>query len=237
MKCIPIKTKRFEAPQDNLFSELDRVLDGVIKEGDVLVVTSKVVSLHEGRTIPLNEVEDKDVLVRNESDAYLETSGMWNLSIRDSALLLSAGVDESNVNDHYVLLPKDSFESAKRIRDYVMRKWNLKNLGVIVTDSHSIPFRYGTLGVSLGFSGLKPVCHFTGERDLFGREFKCTRINVVDALAGMAVFMMGETDEQTPLCIVRSAPHVEFSEEAHKEELCIPPQEDIYYELLKPFYE
>lgn len=238
MNILPVKTRVLTPPKDDLFAVIEAAaLD--LKDGDVVVITSKVAAIHQGRCIKKRDVIDKEELVRQESDAYLpaEQDERWNLSVKRHALLLSAGIDESNADGYYVLLPDKPDEFAREVHAYLCDENDVNNLGIIVTDSHSIPFRYGTLGVAIGFHGIEPVRHFSGERDLFGREFNYTRINVVDALAGAAVFMMGETTEQTPLCVIRDAPHVEFTNDDVTDELYIPPKEDIYYPLLKPLYE
>lgn len=238
METYPIKTRIMQPPEDDFFSVLDESVTD-LRDGDVLVVSSKVVAIHQGRCVKNDGTVDKEELVKNESDYYIPSSekNRWNLSVKYHALLLTAGIDESNSNGYFTLLPENPSEAAREIRDYLLKKFNLKNLGVIISDSHSIPFRYGTLGVSIGFYGLEPVKYFHGEKDLFGRPFKYTRINTVDALAGFGTYMMGETSEQTPLCIIRNAPHVLYSDKDNSNDLFIPPEEDIYYQLLKPLYE
>ncbi|MEX0934786.1 MAG: coenzyme F420-0:L-glutamate ligase [Candidatus Paceibacterota bacterium] len=237
MQLIPVKTKRFEPPQDDLISEIDTVLEERIQDGDVLVVTSKVVSIHEGRCTPVEGVE-KEELVRDEADLYInEVDSRWPIVLKDNAFLVGAGIDESNADEHYILLPKNPFESAERIYSYIQSRFKLKDIGVLVVDSHSIPLRYGTVGVALGWWGFEPVTHFTGKPDLFGRSARFSRINVADALAVSAVFLMGEMDEQTPLCIARDIPHIEFTARDTSGNLFIPHREDIYWPLIKRFYE
>lgn len=238
MKTYLIKTRIIQPPQDDLFSVFDE--PGIdLQDGDVLVVSSKVVAIHQGRCIKNDGKIDKEDLVQKEADYYIPKGkeNKWNLSVKYNALLLTAGIDESNSGGYFVLLPEKPNKAAREIREYLLKKFNLKKLGVIISDSHSIPFRYGTLGVSIGFYGLEPVKYFHGEKDLFDRPFQYTRINTVDALAGVGTYMMGETNEQTPLCIIRDAPHVLYSDKEHTDDLFIPPEEDIYYQLLKPLYE
>lgn len=238
MELIPIKTKKFIPPQDDLFEEMDRVLEGKLEEGDVLVVTSKVVSIHEGRCIKIEEGVDKEELVKSEADLYIdEADSRWRIVLKNHAFLAGAGIDESNADGHYILLPKDPFESARAIHAYVSDHFGLENLGIVIADSHSIPLRYGTVGVALGWCGFEPVTHFTGKPDLFGRSAKFTRINVADALASAGVFVMGELSEQTPLSIIRDIPHIEFSTRDTSGNLFIPHREDIYWPLIKRFYE
>lgn len=240
MEPIPVKTKVFQPPQDDLFPVLGEVLEGAVQENDIIAVTSKVVAISEGRCIAIDEEtglrEYKKKLMQEEADYNLPgENGRRNLTIRAHVILTSAGVDESNGNKHYVLLPEDSIRSASQVRAYVRDKWNIKNLGVIVSDSRSLPLRFGSIGVALGYAGFKPTTLHKGERDLFGKEFKYTNVNNADALAVAAVFVMGETTEQTPVCIVRGAPRIAFTDALNPEELFVPPEEDIYYGMLKDF--
>lgn len=238
MYTIPLKTRVMCPPKDDLYAVLDEYLQE-LQERDVLVVTSKIVAIHQGRCVPITADTDKQALIEQESDAYLPAAepGFWNLSVKVGALLLSAGIDESNADNHFILLPEHPSKMAQEIHTYLQKRFEVRDIAVVITDSHSIPFRYGTLGVAIGWHGFRPVMHFTGSKDLFGRTFHYTRINVADALAAIGVFAMGETTEQTPLCIIREAPYLEFVDAVTTNELFIPPKEDIYYSLLKPFYE
>lgn len=235
LEIFPIKTKIFEPPQEDILPEVFKVLDGKIKNGDVIVITSKIVSINEGRCIPVSEVEDKEKLVEKESEWYMPAgeNNQWSLSYRDSMLVFAAGIDESNAKDHYVLLPEDSFKSAHKLREELIKKFSLTDLGVVIIDSHVVPFRKGSVGVAIGCAGIEPVKEFAGKTDLFGRQYEHTRINVVDSIASLAMYVMGETTEQTPVCIVRNAPHLEFTEENCKEKMVIPLEEDMYYPLIK----
>lgn len=236
LEIIPLKTKIFNPPQEDIFPELLEVLaQGSIKEGDIVIITSKIVSIHEGRSIPIGDVKDKEELVKSESDWYFPAGehNKWSLSFAYNTLIFAAGIDESNANGHYILLPKDSNQSAKDIREVLLKKFSLEKIGVIIIDSHCVPFRKGSIGVALGSAGIRPVTEFTGKKDLFGRPFEHTRINVVDSIATTATYVMGETDEQTPVCIVRDAPHITFTDEDCANDVIISPEEDMYYPLIK----
>lgn len=237
MEVTPIKTRIMQPPQDDLFAVLDEYLTDV-RDGDVLTVASKVVAIHQGRCIKNDGTVDKDELAQKEADFYMpkEGPGMWNLAVKYHALLLTAGIDESNSNGYFTLLPEEPNKAAKEIWEYVRKRFSIKDLGVVITDAHSIPFRYGVMGVSIGFWGFEPVKYFIGKKDLFGRPFKYTRVGVVDSLAATGAFAMGETNEQTPLCIIRGAPHMVYTAEDTTDKLLIPPEEDIYYPLLKRLY-
>lgn len=238
MKLIPIRTNIFTPPHDDLFEIIETPLDGKIREGDIVVVTSKVVAIHEGRCVAMGEKVSKERLIKKEADAFYvpRKKGARPLTIKHNALISASGIDESNAGGYYVLLPKDPAKSAHCIRSFICGRWGLKNVGVIITDSHSTPLRYGATGIAIGFSGFLPIKSFVGDTDLFGREFKYTKINLVDSIATSAVLVMGETTEQTPLCIVRDAPHITFREGDHHKELFVQPKEDIYYPLIEKFY-
>lgn len=236
MHISAVKTRILQPPKDDL---LQAIKDSnlVLKEDDVIAVSSKVVSIHEGRCIQADEA-DKEELVRQEADLYVERAdSRWRICLKHGAFLASAGIDESNANKHLILLPAEPQKSAQMLYDFFSKEFSVKRLGVIITDSHSTPLRYGTVGVALGWWGFEPVAHFTGKPDLFGRPAQFTRINVVDSLAVASVFAMGELAEQTPLCVLRDIPHLTFTNRDTSNELLIPPREDIYWPLLKGLYE
>lgn len=236
MDISPIKTRIIQPPQDDV---LEAIKDSSFRpqEKDVVVVSSKVVAIHEGRCVKKDEVE-KEELVKQEADVYIKKAdSRWRICLKHDTFLLGSGIDESNAGEYYILLPKDPHQSARNIYDFIQETYSLSNFGVIIADSHSMPLRYGTVGVALGWHGFEPVSYFTGESDLFGRPAELTRINTVDSLATAGVFVMGELSEQTPLCVIQDAPHLSFTERNTSSELAIPPREDIYWPLLKGLYQ
>jgi len=189
---------------------------------------------------PIDSIENKDELIKKEADIFIprkECPGEYViLTIKNNTLIPSAGIDESNANGYYILWPENPEGEAKKICKYLKKKFSLKNLAVIITDSHTIPMRYGVMGISIGFYGLNPLKDYRGKKDVFGRVIKMSQGNIVDALATMGVLSMGEGNEQKPIAIIRGADFVEFTEEEKHKELLIPTKEDIYYPLLKKFY-
>lgn len=229
MLVTPIKTALFKENGD-LFSFLDKYLPR-LKNKDIVVITSKIVALSEGRFCILKNEREKDELIKKESDWAMKTKYVW-LTIKDGDVLANAGIDESNANGKIILLPKDSFDSAKKIRDYLMKKNKLKKLGVIVTDSRLLPLRAGVVGVALGYAGFKGIKNYIGKPDLFGRPFEFSKTDMADSVATAAVLVMGEGIEKQPLALISSAP-VEFTDKTNRKELKIDIQEDIY----KPLFE
>ena len=238
MEYFPIKTRVVHPPQDDLFSVLDESLSDV-REGDIVLVTSKVVSIHQGRCVPIGSVEKRS-LVEQEAEYLIDFKGSLTkspLAIMHHALFYAAGIDESNANGHYVLLPKKPFDAAEEIWEYLRAKHNLTNVGVIITDSHSQPLRVGATGVSIGWWGFHPTESHKKKTDLFGRELHFSVTNIVDAIASGASVVCGETNESTPIVIARNVPNIVYTKHDTRHELFKSQKEDIYYPLLKPFYE
>lgn len=237
MEYIAIKTRVMQPPQDDLFAMLEEYLTDV-NDGDIVLITSKIVSIHQGRCIPLGTVEKRD-LVEQEADYLLDSKDKLTespLAIVHHSLFYAAGIDESNADGHYVLLPKKPFDIAEEIWHYIREKFNLKNVGVILTDSHSQPLRIGAIGISLAWWGFHPIESHTYKKDLFDRPIHFSVTNIVDALAGGSAVVCGETNESTPIILARSVPNLVFTNQDTRHEVFKSRKEDIYYPLLKPFY-
>jgi dihydrofolate synthase / folylpolyglutamate synthase len=234
MELIPIKTRILHPPQDNLLEVLDASLLDV-REGDVIVITSKVVAIHEGRCVPIDGT-DKSALVNEEADyAYQPRGRSKPLTITNSALISASGIDESNGEGYYILLPKDSFDSARVLYAHLIKRHNRTKLGVVITDSHSLPFRYGAMSVAIGCWGFEPVESHIGRTDIFGRVMQYSKTNLPDAIAGATTLVTGECDEVQPITIVRGVPNLVWSENDPRTEFIVPNEEDIYRDLYKDF--
>lgn len=222
-----------QPPQDNLLQAMDEALT-TLKEREIVAVSSKVVAIHQGRCV-LKQAADKDELVRRESDAYLEKkTGAPGLTLKHHTIVGAAGIDESNGDGFYVLWPERINETAELLWKHLANRFSLQELGVIIVDSHSVPLRLGAVGVTLGLFGFEPVISHAGQPDLFGRPFRFSTTNLADSLAAAAVLAMGETNEQTPLAIVRGAPVRRFTTQPTSDALWVSPHEDKYRPLLQP---
>jgi len=227
MKIKTIKT--------SIFRENGNLLQFILKyakklpEKSVLVVTSKIVALSEGRTVPYNKKNQKIKLIKQESDFALKTKLVW-LTIKDGMVMANAGIDESNANGKLIFLPKDSFYSAETLRKKLIQKFRLKNLGVLITDSRLMPLRAGIVGVALGYAGFQGIRNYIGKKDIFGRVLKMSRTDVADSLATSVVLCMGEGKERCPLALIKKAPIV-FIDKIERDELIIDPKNDIYTPL------
>lgn len=237
MNITAIHTAVIHANEMPLTTLLDAVVSDV-KERSVLVITSKIVSLCEGRVAPKSQ--DKQTLIQKESDYYLDprenTYGI-SLTLSGSLLIPAAGIDESNSDGQYVLWPKDPQKTANDIRAYLCRRFSVKETGVLITDSKTTPLRWGTTGVALAHSGFAGLNDRIGVPDLFGRALEVTKVNVRDGLAAAAVVVMGEAAEQTPLALISDVPFVRFQDrnptKEELEALTISIDDDIYGAILK----
>jgi len=235
MEFIKVATRTFQPPRDDLYKLLDAYLPR-LKNGDIVFITSKVLAIHQGRCVPVKGA-DKKALIKKEADARIQSSknAPFELTIKDYTLIPSAGIDESNGHGYYVLWPRNTVALVKQVRARLMKKYRLKRLAVIATDSHTIPLRYGVIGISTGFYGLEPLYDYRGKKDIFGRALQYTRTNIVDALSAMAVLLMGEGKERTPIVIGRNVPGIKFINNPTYKKLVIPAKQDLYYPILKNF--
>ncbi len=227
MEIRAIKTKIFQENEDLISFILKYIKK--LPEKSVLVVTSKIVALSEGRTRECKNVREKIKIIKEESTFAFKTKYTW-LTIRDGMVMASAGIDESNADGKIVLLPKDSFKSADMIRKALCNKFKIKNLGVLITDSRLFPLRAGIVGVALGYAGFQGIRNYIGKKDIFGRMLKMSKTDIADSLATSAVLCMGEGREQQPIAVITNAPIV-FTDKIKKRELIIDPKKDIYAPL------
>lgn len=235
-----IKTRPFLPPKDDLFSFIKESFSDVnLKEKSIIVIASKIVSIWQGRCLKINSIENKDDLIKKEADLYLDRDkvpqGYVMLTVKDNILIPTAGIDESNGNGYFILWPKNPFQAAKQIYDFIKENYHLNNLGIIIADSHCTPSRRGTTGISIAYYGFYPVKDYRGTKDIFGREMKISQSNIADSLSASAVFVMGEGNEQTPIAIIEDINFIKFEEFNPKNSnpLEIDRDDDIYTPLLK----
>lgn len=222
-------------------NDLRKILDEYIKspkEGSIVAVTSKIVAICEGRIKKISECDKKQLIIK-ETQHYLapeDNKYDITLTIKNNLLMPSAGIDESNAFSHYILWPKNPQKSALEIWLFLKKKFKLKKLGVIITDSKTTPLRWGTTGVGIGYCGFSPLNNYIGKSDIFGRPFKVSKANVLDGLAAAAVLAMGEGAEQTPIAIIEDAHFVKFQQNPptknELQNLSIDIKDDIYAQIL-----
>lgn len=234
---IPIKTRTVHPPKDDIQDIIDS-LDA--KDGDIVFITSKILGIAEGRTAKVSQIKKED-LIQREAERYLpyvNSTGDFhvNLTVTQNILIPAAGIDESNADGYYIMWPKDPDATCRKIRDYLIKKHHLQNLGVVATDSHTTPLRWGVTGIAIGLAGIEPLSDIRGEPDLFGRPMHITKVNLIDPLTSMAVLLMGESSESTPIVILRdfgkNFGKITFSSTASMADFKIRPSEDLYQPLI-----
>jgi coenzyme F420-0:L-glutamate ligase len=171
--------------------------------------------------------------VLRESDFVLKGLQGFLLTIKDGFFAPNAGVDKSNIPKGCVILhPSDSMAMAARIRREVLLSMGAK-VAVVITDSRLQPLRKGTVGVSVGFSGIEAVVDDRGRADLFGNLLKVTRRAIADNISSAVQLVMGESDEGVPVAIVRGLAH--FVADIDGYDSSVEPEECIFVRGLSSY--
>ena len=213
-----------------------------LEDNDIVAVTEKIVAKAEGRLVDLDGVKPsrkaialsrktgKDPriveLILRESKEVLRTGKNFIIvETKQGFVYANAGIDQSNVEKGKVkLLPRSPDKSAKRIRRGLKEKTG-KKIGVVIVDSSGRPFRYGTVGVAIGASGIKVLWDRRGDKDLFERELQITRVAIADCLASAANLIIGEASEKIPVAIIRG---LNFLGNGKVEDLIRKKSEDVF---------
>ena len=235
---IPVKKSRFD-----LFDSLTR--SGFrFRENDILILSSKYVSMSEGSVVNLNKIKiskkaqnlafkyhmDPKIaeLTLRESDYIYKGIPGFLLAVKDGMMAPNAGIDRSNVPLGYAILyPHAPFKSAENLRVKFIVNLGIK-VGIIIADSRLMPTRIGTIGIAIANAGFEPVEDNRGKKDLFGNILKVTFIAVADSLASMAVAVMGESDESTPAAVIRGTKVIATNRKLSWHDMAVEPAQDIY---------
>ena len=202
----------------------------LLLDGDVVVVTQKVVSKAEDRLVavdpddplahkPLVEAEAVRVLRRRGDLVMTET--------RHGFVCANSGVDVSNVEPGWAaLLPLDADRSARRIRDGLRGRLGVE-VAVVVSDTFGRPWRRGVTDVAIGIAGLAGVADLRGTRDGLGRQLQVTEVCIADEVASAAELVMGKASG-VPVAIVRGVPATFLREGSVHAEVVRPHAEDLF---------
>lgn len=217
-----------------------------LREGDVIVIASKIISKAEGRVARLSAVTpsaralelaqetDKDareieLMLQESSEIVRARKGLIVTRHRLGFVSANAGIDHSNVQegaeDFVLLLPLTPDVSAARIREEVNRETG-KQVAVVIADSHGRPHRLGTIGIAIGSAGLPALEDWRGRHDLFGYELKYTDIGLADMLASAATLLFGQAREGTPIVHLRGATW--FGKNGTARDLVRPKEMDLF---------
>ncbi|NBV74090.1 MAG: coenzyme F420-0:L-glutamate ligase [Actinobacteria bacterium] len=228
VQLLPVAGLPEIAPGDDLAGMIAGAIELI--DGDIVVVTSKIVSKAEGRIIDLVDVSpspfavewgsrwDKDPrvveVVLSESKRIVRQIGPVLITeTRHGLVCANSGVDQSSSGAHgrVVVLPEDPDASARRIRD-ALRATSGVEVAVIVSDTFGRPWREGQTDVAIGIAGMRPLRSYIGEVDPHGHEFRVQELCVADEVASAAELVKGNTS-RVPVAVVRGFDH-EVDDEA-----------------------
>src|SRR5215813_13646465 len=173
-----------------------------LADGDILVVTSKIISKAEGRVISA----DREEAIAAEATRVVARRGATTIAqTRHGLVLAAAGVDKSNTAPGtVVLLPEDPDGSARRLRKSIADLTGA-NIGVLITDTMGRPWRNGQTDAAIGAAGVLPLRDHRGQADSFGNLLEVTVAAVADEIAAAAELVKGKSD-QVPVAVVRGLP-------------------------------
>jgi coenzyme F420-0:L-glutamate ligase/coenzyme F420-1:gamma-L-glutamate ligase len=225
IRIIPVRGIPEVAKGDDLSALIADALarNGIdLEDGDVVVVAQKVVSKAGGHMASLTEIEpsalaetfaalyEKDprkveVVLREARRVVRMERGVLIVETKHGFVCANAGVDTSNVEGDEVLslLPPDPDADARRLRDELERRFNVR-VAVIISDTFGRPWREGQTNIAIGVAGMMPLRSYIGQTDVFGYEMHVTSLCVADQIAGAAELVQGKVDK-VPVAIVRGA--------------------------------
>ena len=245
LRVLPVPGIPEVRPGDDLPDVISVCADGLLRPGDIVVVTHKIVSKAEGRLVDLNTIQpsvlakdfasryDKDprqveVVLRESKRVVRMERGVIISETRHGFICANAGVDASNVpgEDVVCLLPLDPDAAAARIRDRLAASLGSDLLAVVVSDSFGRPWRYGITNVAIGVAGMDPLADYRGETDPYGYPLTTSVLAVADELAAAAELVMGKTSG-VPVAAVRDYPYSTQPTGSGKD-LLMPPKRDLF---------
>lgn len=232
MLIYPIKTDKITHNSITLEDLIDKYVKE-LKNNSILIISSKIISIVKGNLVSgSSNIND---LIKSEADYIWTKPNQYGkfVTAKFNAFISAAGIDQSNGNGDFILLPKNPQQIAENIYKYLTQKNPNINFGVIICDSRSMPLRVGATGVAIGFYGFSPLKNYVGTDDIFGRAFQFEHANLVDGLATAGVLVMGEGDEQTPLAIAEDLNNFNFSPNSptkkELEEFYVSPEKDFFH--------
>jgi len=235
---------------DDLPSMIVKAADqiGGMRDGDAVVVSSKVVATANGRVRDLSRIRPSArarkiaaksgqspefvELVLREADSVLRVCSGVILTIKNGLISANAGADLSNApKGKAILMPASPGRSAEEIRQAIKAATGAK-VGVVISDSIVHPLRLGTAGQAVATAGMEPVVDCRGEKDIYGNPLKITFRALADQLATAAELAMGEAGERVPVVVVRDA-GIRLAEKPRMTPK-ISPKKCVYFGGLKP---
>jgi dihydrofolate synthase / folylpolyglutamate synthase len=229
MQAHAVKT-RLVKPNDDIETIIAESI-ATLEERSVLVVASKIFSFCENRLVAkvTTEKSEKWELAKKEADLWLhpdESIYQCMLTVKGNWIFANAGIDDSNAGgNNFVLWPKNPQASVNQVWKFLHQHYGLKEVGVIMSDSRSMPLNWGVMGHGIAYCGFEPLYSYIDQPDLFGRLMQMEQASVVQSLVSTGTLVMGEGNEMTPMAVITDIPRINFVD--HE-----PSMEEI--NLLKP---
>ncbi|HIM86065.1 MAG TPA: coenzyme F420-0:L-glutamate ligase [Acidimicrobiia bacterium] len=226
ISLVPVTGLPEIAPGDDLAGMIAEAAD--LADGDVVVVTQKIVSKAEDRVVDIDLAVGHKPLVEAESVRVLRRRGDLVISETEHGFVCAnAGIDLSNVPEgRAALLPVDPDRSARHIRDALRHRLGV-DVAVIVSDTFGRPWRAGVTDVAIGCAGLRPVVDLRGTTDALGRELQVTEVAVVDELAAAAELVMGKASG-VPVAVIRGVDPSWFGDGSVVADVVRSPEDDLF---------
>ncbi|MGI8856448.1 MAG: coenzyme F420-0:L-glutamate ligase [Thermomicrobiales bacterium] len=220
----------------------DATRERPLADGDVVVVTHKIVSKAEGQLVDLRTITPSalavqiaeqfgkdarqvDVVLRESARIVRMERGIIICETRHGLICANAGVDASNVASQTVcLLPRDPDASAARIRAG-LRERTGADVAVVISDSFGRPWRNGIINIAIGVAGMLPLADYRGQTDPAGYDLRVTVMAVADELAGAAELVMGKID-MVPVAVIRGFAYDRGDGTGH--DLIMDPTKDLF---------
>ncbi|MCA9373782.1 coenzyme F420-0:L-glutamate ligase [Candidatus Peregrinibacteria bacterium] len=230
---IGLKSKII-TPDDSVMEILKSILKSdLLQEKDILVITSKIVAVEQGRIQKIENEDEFKKLINQEADENLGGDPVI-LTKKNNIFIPWAGIDRSNApKGEVVLWPENPYKVAYQYWRDLTETYKIKELGIIISDSICSPLRKGVGAISLGYAGFKGVNDLRGEKDLYGNELKVSQQNIADMTATAAHLVMGEAAEATPFAIVRGVKAQFTNEQPDSEESTISQKDCLFAPLYK----
>ena len=213
---IPVSGLPEVLPGDNLADLTNNVLKKLnrkVMDGDIFVVTQKIVSKSEGMSRDLDEYNFEDLLMGEVNRVIRRRGELIIAKTKHGFICANAGIDKSNVKKNTVLLlPEDPNKSAHSYRKK-MESLTGKKIAVIVSDTFGRAWRKGQVNFAIGSSGINPVTSYIGKTDTYENELNATEIAVIDEIASAAELVMEKTIN-VPIAIVRGVKYEDSKKNA-----------------------
>ena len=240
LEIIPVNFKKEIQSGDKLVDLISSKIK--LQDGDILVISQKIISKQEGRIVNLSLVIPSILAVGlaseyQKSPQVVETilsetkrivrmeNGILISETKHGFVCANAGVDESNVEEGYAtLLPEDPDKSAKNLQEQIQNKTG-KKIVVLISDTFGRPFRMGQTNCAVGISGIEPIIDYAGTKDDFDRVLRVTAIAIADELCAASELVMGKT-LRCPVAIVRNYNFDQKSSTVQK--LIRPKEQDLF---------